>query len=190
MLAFATTFGTLSPMAPVPENALADPLLTTAGLLVEAHAGFTDRLEGLLAQASGLSVQWFDVLMRLVRSPGHRLRMSDLAAQTTLAPSGLTRAVDRLEAAGLVVREACPSDRRGAFAVLTPAGEERISGAVPVHLEHLRDVFDAVYTPAEVETLTTLLRRLRDEVNPEAAAASDPRLLCDEERERLEGEGA
>ncbi|HJR25025.1 MAG TPA: MarR family transcriptional regulator [Acidimicrobiales bacterium] len=172
-------------MAPLPSDTLGDPLLTTAGLFVEAHAGFSGRLEGLLAQASGLSVQWFDVLMRLVRSPGHRLRMSDLAAQTTLSPSGLTRAVDRLEAAGLVVREACPSDRRGAFAVLTEAGEQRISAAVPVHLDHLRELFDAVYTAEEVETLTSLLRRLRDEVNPEAAAASDPRLLCDEERDRV-----
>jgi MarR family 2-MHQ and catechol resistance regulon transcriptional repressor len=177
-------------MTPVPDDALADPLLSTAGLLVEAHAGFSDRLEALLAQASGLSVQWFDVLMRLVRSPGHRLRMSDLAAQTTLSPSGLTRAVDRLEAAGLVVRQACPSDRRGAYAVLTPAGEERISGAVPVHLEHLRDVFDTVFTRDEIETLTDLLRRLRDEVNPDAARASDPRLLCDEERDRQQAERA
>jgi MarR family 2-MHQ and catechol resistance regulon transcriptional repressor len=177
-------------MAPVSEDALHDPLLTTAGLFVEAHAGFTDRLEGLLAETSGLSVQWFDVLMRLVRSPGHRLRMSDLAAQTTLSPSGLTRAVDRLEAAGLVARQACPSDRRGAFAVLTPAGEARISGAVPAHLEHLRTLLGAIYDDAELETLTSLLRRLRDEVNPDAARASDPRLLCDEELERQEAERA
>jgi DNA-binding MarR family transcriptional regulator len=175
-------------MAAPAGDELADPLLTTAGLFVEAHAGFSGRLEGLLAQSNGLSVQWFDVLMRLVRSPGHRLRMSDLAAQSTLSPSGLTRAVDRLEAAGLVRREACPSDRRGAFAVLTDAGAARINAAVPTHLEHLRDLFGAVYSPDEVETLTSLLRRLRDEVNPAAARASDPRLLCDEERERTAGD--
>jgi DNA-binding MarR family transcriptional regulator len=119
-------------------------------------------------------VQWFDVLLRLLRTPGHRLRMSDLAAQTTLTASGLTRAIDRLEASGLVQREACPSDRRGAFAVLTEAGEARISAAVPSHLDELREVFDTNFSPAELATFTDLLRRLRDVVNPAAACASIP----------------
>ena len=159
---------------------LQHPHLTTAGLFVEAHAGFSTYLEHELAEACDLSVQWFEVLMRLVRTPGHRLRMSLLAAQTTLSASGLTRAVDRLEEAGLVRREACPSDRRGAFAVLTDAGEARIGAAIPVHLEGLRTVFDDLYTPEEAEVFSDLLRRLRDAVNPEAARASLPHADCDE----------
>jgi DNA-binding MarR family transcriptional regulator len=159
------------------------PHLTTAGLFVEAHAGFTGRLERELARECDLSGQWFDVLMRLVRTPGHRLRMSDLAAQTTLSASGLTRVVDRLEANGLVRREACPSDRRGAFAALTAAGEARITAALPVHVGQLEAVFGDLYSPAEVETLTDLLRRLRDRMNPEAASASNPIPDCDEPTE-------
>jgi DNA-binding MarR family transcriptional regulator len=150
------------------------PHLTTAGLLVEAHAGFSGTLERQLATQCDLSVQWFDVLMRLVRTPGHRLRMSDLAAQTTLSASGLTRAVDRLESEGLVRREVCPSDRRGAFAVLTDAGKARITAAVPVHITQLEAVFDDLYTERELATLTDLLHRLRDRVNPAAARASEP----------------
>jgi DNA-binding MarR family transcriptional regulator len=100
--------------------------------------------------------------------------MSDLAAQTTLTASGLTRAIDRLEAAGLVRREICPSDRRGAYAVLTDAGEARIGAAVPIHVRQLQAVFDDLYSPAEIEQLTELLHRLRDRVNPEAARASAP----------------
>jgi MarR family 2-MHQ and catechol resistance regulon transcriptional repressor len=150
------------------------PLVTTAGLFVESHAGFLGTLEKQLAAGCDLSVQWFEVLMRLVRTPGHRLRMSDLAAQTTLSASGLTRAVDRLEAEGLVRREACPSDRRGAFAVLTDAGQARITAAVPVHVAQLRAIFDELYTDAELTTFTELLHRLRDRVNPAAARASEP----------------
>ena len=100
--------------------------------------------------------------------------MSNLAAQTTLSASGLTRAVDRLEASGLVEREACPSDRRGSFAVLTPAGEARIRGALPAHVEELRELLDGRFSPAELATLEELLRRLRDAVNPAAACASGP----------------
>ena len=171
--------GTIPPMgsADTTTDLLQHPLVTTAGLFVEAHAGFNGRLERQLVQECDLSIQWFEVLMRLVRTPGHRLRMSDLAAQTTLSASGLTRAVDRLEASGLVRREACPSDRRGAFAVLTDAGEARITAAAPVHVGGLRAIFDDLYSPAEVEALTALLRKLRDAVNPDAAMASLPGAL-------------
>lgn len=167
-------------MAPsrLSDDLVQHPHLTTAGLLMEAVAGFGSRLERQLEQQQ-LSTQWFELLIRLLRTPGHRLRMSDLAAQTTLTASGLTRAVDRLEAAGLVRREACPSDRRGSFAVLTDAGETRISTAVAPHVEELCEVFDGHYSAAELETFTELLRRLRDAVNP-AAACGSTGAECDE----------
>jgi DNA-binding MarR family transcriptional regulator len=153
---------------------LQHPHLTTIGLLMEANAGLTAVLERRLEAETSLSVQWFEVLIRLARTPGHRLRMSDLAAQTTLSASGLTRAVDRLEDAGLVQRAACPSDRRGSFAVLTDAGEKRIMAAVPVHVQHLTELLGESFTPEQLEQLTALARRLRDAVNPEAARASLP----------------
>ena len=134
----------------------------------------TQANERRLEAESGLSLQWFEVLIRLARSPAHRLRMTDLAAQTTLTASGLTRAVDRLVAAGLVERKACEEDRRSTFAVLTAEGDRRIRKALPVHVGHLEAVFDTTFTPKELETLTALLRRLRDATNPCAAEASKP----------------
>jgi MarR family transcriptional regulator, 2-MHQ and catechol-resistance regulon repressor len=159
---------------PAEQAALADPLLTTMGLLFETHAGLLRDLERHLEQECGLSMHWFEVLLRLARSPGARLRMSDLADQTTLSNSGLTRAVDRLEAEGLVRREPAPTDRRGHYAVLTDAGAGRVHAAVPVHLEQVRGLLARALSAEQVDTLTGLLRILRDELNPEAAAASDP----------------
>ena len=152
---------------------LEHPHVTTIGLFMEAHAGLSAAMEQELETRSGLSVQWFEVMIRLARSPGHRLRMSDLAAQTTLSASGLTRAVDRLEAAGLVAREACPTDRRSTYAVLTEAGQARIRTAVPVHVDHVVSVLDSVFTPEELQTFSDLTRRLRDAANPCAATASE-----------------
>lgn len=151
-------------------DVLDDDRLTLMGLFVESYAGVRSTVERQLAVDSGLSLQWFELLIRLARSPGHRLRMSDLAAQTRLTPSGLTRAVDRLEDAGLVERVACPSDRRGAFAALTDIGLARIRDAVAPHLDHLDGIFAAVLTDDEVEDLGRLLRKLRDHVNPEATS--------------------
>ncbi len=90
--------------------------------------------------------------------------MSELAAQSALSPSGLTRAVDRLEQAGLVSRATCPDDRRGAFAVLTVDGHDLMDRAIPLHRAHIAAVLDEVLTPAEEAQLSALLRKFRDHI--------------------------
>ena len=74
------------------------------------------------------------MLVQLVEAPERRLRMTELAERGAALRSGLTRLVDRLEREGLVRREACDSDARGLFTVLTDAGLERLREASPVHL--------------------------------------------------------
>lgn len=147
------------------------PHLTTMGFFFEAHAGISAVANRLEAD-HGLSGQPFEVLIRLARTPGQRLRMSDLAVQTTLSASGLTRVVDRLVACGLVERASCPSDRRGTYAVLTPAGEARLLAAIPDHLAQLTEILEAAFTAEEIESFTALMRRLRDVVHPGAASIS------------------
>lgn len=149
-----------------------DELLTTIGLLMEAHTGLVTAFERRLADAGAPTGQAFEVLIRLARSPEHRLRMSALAAQMTLTASGVTRAVDRLEREGLVERVACPEDRRAAHATLTEEGRRRISAALPVHVEHLREVLAGPLDAEELATLGSLLRKLRDAVNPCAAVGT------------------
>lgn len=147
--------------------------ITLVGLVFETSAGLRRTLTPGLADDIGVGGQSFEILVRLARSEGGRLRMSDLAAQTGLTPSGLTRAVDRLAEAGLVAREACPSDRRGAFAVLTGLGQERMGEALRHHEQDVARILDGVLDPEEAATLTALLRKVRDRVHPEAALVSD-----------------
>ena len=87
--------------------------MTTVGLLFESAAGLRRLFQRRLETERSLSSQSFDVLIRLARTPGSELRMSELAAQASLTPSGLTRSVDRLQDQGLVERRVCPEDRRG-----------------------------------------------------------------------------
>lgn len=139
-----------------------DERLTTVGLLFESAAGLRRVFERRLETEQSLSNQAFDVLIRLARTPGSELRMSELAAQSSLTPSGLTRSVDRLQQQGLVNRRTCPEDRRGAFAVLTPAGQKLMDRAVPEHIGHVNEVLSDLFTPEEEATFSRLLRRLRD----------------------------
>src|SRR5690348_11186721 len=114
----------------------------------------------------------FEVLMRLARSRGGELRMTDLAAQTGLSTSGVTRVVDRLERDGLAERRACPTDRRGAFTVITEAGQERLKEVLPEHLELIDQWFTGLLTPEQLEHVLVALRILRNAVRPGATVGA------------------
>ncbi|HEX2382209.1 MAG TPA: MarR family transcriptional regulator [Acidimicrobiales bacterium] len=151
-------------------DSLTDDRLTLAGLFIETHAGLVSELGRHLEAESGLTNQWFEILLRLARSPGGRLRMTDLARQVVITPSGLTRSIDRMEEAGMVRREACSSDRRVFYAVLTPKGRRRIEGALPRHIEHIDECFTAHLDPKERTALESALRKLRAALRPDSEA--------------------
>jgi hypothetical protein len=92
-------------------------------VLVEGYSRVTARLQQDLQEECGLPPTWFEVLLRLARTPGGRLRMTELAGQVSFTSGGFTRLADRLEAAGYLQREPCPTDRRAAFAVITAEGD-------------------------------------------------------------------
>ncbi|CAN5741881.1 hypothetical protein BH10ACT1_BH10ACT1_01360 [soil metagenome] len=152
---------------------LADGRLTAMGLLVETYAGVTDVFEREL-ETLGVSGSAFEVMIRLARSDQHRLRMTELAAQSTLTSSGLTRLIDRLEHGGLVAREPCETDRRGYFAVLTPAGLAKVEGVLPAHLQTIDRILTGVLDPEELSTFLTVLRKVRSVVKPD----SDPEVAA------------
>ena len=89
----------------------------------------------------GLSHPDYYVLVQLSESPDQRMRMTDLAEGIQWSKSRLSHHIDRMETRGLVRREDCPSDARGAFACLTPAGLSAIESAAPHHVESIRRHF-------------------------------------------------
>jgi len=154
-------------------DGLDDSRLTLLGLFFEAHHGLARETGRLLQEDASLSPQWFEVLLRLGRSPEQRLRMSDLAAQVTLTASGLTRVIDRLEQVGYVERQVCPSDRRGSFAALTQEGRTKLDAALPRHVQAIDDLFTGFLTDGERHDLEALLRKVRDHLYPEGTAGAD-----------------
>ena len=137
-----------------------DEVLMTFGRLAEAYS----QVERLLAQSlqseTGLPHAWFEVLMRLSRSPGQQLKMSTLADQIALTTGGITRLIDRMETAGYVERSPCASDRRVSYAGMTEAGRQVLARAIPVVVANLRGVFGD-FGARELSTLDDLLDRLR-----------------------------
>jgi len=164
-------------MSKPPTSASSDERLTTMGLLFESSAGMRRLFHRQAGQSGTTANQSFDILIRLARSNQNELRMSELAAQASLTPSGLTRAVDRLQQQGLVNRRSCPDDRRGSFAQLTPAGRTLMDEAIPLHLAEIDQILDDMFTPEEEAQLASYLRRLRDYAREQNQAAG---IMCDD----------
>lgn len=129
---------------------------------ITAHAEVISRIERDMAAAGVIPIVWYDVLIELYEAPDRRLRMHELARAVVLSRSTLTRTVDRLEAAGLLRREPDPSDRRGAFAVLTDAGLEAMREAWPVYARGIEVYVTRHITDDEARLLTTIFERIRD----------------------------
>jgi DNA-binding MarR family transcriptional regulator len=126
---------------------------------LRAHATVLRDLERELADA-GLQLGWYDVLLQLAEAPDRQLRMAELADRVLLSRSGLTRLIDKLQAAGLVRRAPSPDDARGTYTVLTREGFDALRKAVPVHLEGVRAHWLSHYTDDELRVLGGLLGRL------------------------------
>ena len=151
----------MNAVAPAPACGVADERLTAFGLLLEAHARLVRVLGDELERACGIPLIWYEVLLRIARSPGGHKTMSELAREVSLTSGGLTRLADRLEAAGLVARVACPSDRRVSWLRLTDAGQAKLDEATAVHVEGVEQHFTGRLSDRELATVVKVLDRLR-----------------------------
>ncbi|HWD03050.1 MAG TPA: MarR family transcriptional regulator [Amycolatopsis sp.] len=136
-----------------------------ASAMLQAH------LEGQLQHDSGMPHAYYEVLVALSEADDRRLRMSELAEARRSSRSRLSHAVARLEAKGWVRRESCPTDKRGAWAVLTDSGFEALEGAAPGHVEAVRESLFDPLTPEQVRQLGQISRAVLAALSPRCAAA-------------------
>ncbi|AXI79367.1 MarR family winged helix-turn-helix transcriptional regulator [Peterkaempfera bronchialis] len=142
-------------------------LVTLYGALLEGYVR-TERLVRVDVVAGvDLPGPWFEVLLRLLRTPGHKLPMTRLAHDVSLTSGGFTKLADRMAGAGLIDRQPCASDRRVTYTVLTPRGARLAEEGHRRHAALLRSHFLAPLGADRAEQLAALMRVLRD-------ANSDP----------------
>jgi len=128
--------------------------------LLRVHSALVKALDAELLAGHDLPLTSYEVLINLQAAPGKRRRMADLADGVLLSRSGMTRLVDRLEKEGLLVRDACVSDGRGTFAVLTDKGEALLTEARRTHLDGVRERFLVHFESHELTQLATLWNRV------------------------------
>lgn len=140
--------------------------LATWRIFFEAAYALIDLLDDDLQVRAGMSLRWYDVLVQLEEAPEGRLRMTELARKIVASTSGLTRVVDKLEAAGLVRRERLEDDRRVVEVVLTSGGNEALQAARPFHRDAVQRYFVRHLDDGDLEALGRAMTKVRDDVRP------------------------
>jgi DNA-binding MarR family transcriptional regulator len=137
-----------------------DPRGRAWAWLLAAHATLLESIEKRLAAEGLPPLGWYDVLWELEKADGGRLRMHELAHRVVVSRSNVTRLADRLEAAGLIAREDCPDDRRGAYCVLTGAGRAMRRRIWPVYASEIDALWSSHLSRTEGRIIDEALRRI------------------------------
>lgn len=140
------------------------------------------RLSRQLFAETGLSEADYGVLVQLSEAPDGQLRVFQLRAGLQWEKTRLTHHLGRMARRGLVEREPCVTDPRGAFIRITEAGQSAITAAAPRHVSHVRRWFVDVLTPAQLDALgeiSTAVQARFDDAEPEP---------CDTETEPYDAE--
>jgi len=151
-----------------------------------AHARVSRRLDEELRAEHDVSIAEYDALLTIAQAPGRRIRMGQLAEQVLLSKSGVTRLIDRLVVDGLVARDACLSDARGAEAVLTDRGLARLRAASRTHLRGINEHFLAVVETDDLEALERAMTSVARQAGP---GRGDPGLCAPDTPEAIDAPG-
>ena len=143
-----------------------DERVVLFGLLLETNARLSRSLGVELEAACDLPLAWFEVLLQLRKAPEGRLKMNQIADAIVHSSGGTTRLIDRLEEAGYVTRQLCPSDRRAIYVAISAQGNEKLDEALNVHLDYLEDNLAKRLSDEERTTLATLLKKLNSSAKP------------------------
>ena len=157
---------TVTQRAASPPLSSHDPRLEPWRAFLTAHARVTRRLDEELRVEHDLSLAEYDALLTIANSPGRRIRMRQLADRVILSKSGVTRLIDRLVIDGLVERDACQTDARGAEAVLTHAGLDRLRRASQTHLRGISQHFLGAVADVDLETIERSMQAVADRACP------------------------
>jgi DNA-binding MarR family transcriptional regulator len=130
--------------------------------LMVMQDGLSEFLERRLRTRCGLSQADYGVLAHLSEAPEGRLRPFELGRLLRWEKSRLSQHLGRMEKRGLVTREPCATDQRGAVVILTDRGRVLVEAAAPQHVGDVREVFVDHLSPDELETLATIGDTVRE----------------------------
>lgn len=139
---------------------LADITVTAWARLIRAQQAMLERVEADLKTAGLPPLAWYDVLLELNRTDGGQLRQFEIGDKVLLSKYNVSRLLDRLEQEGMVSRQTCKEDRRGAHITITRRGKALVKKMWPVYAHGIEQYFARHLSAPEIEQLVTIMTRL------------------------------
>ncbi|CAM5241626.1 MarR family winged helix-turn-helix transcriptional regulator [Streptomyces narbonensis] len=133
-----------------------------------------DHLDRQLQRDAGMPHVYYGLLVQLSQAPRRRLRMTELAKSAKITRSRLSHAIARLEKSDWVVRENCPSDKRGQFARLTDEGMEVLRRTAPGHVAAVRQAMFDRLSAEQMTQLGEIMRVMAEGLEPSGPDADLP----------------
>jgi DNA-binding MarR family transcriptional regulator len=130
------------------------------GAVLQVHAAVVPVLDQKLQAETGMPLRWYDVLLELAAAPDRKLRMTDLAERVVLSRTRVSRLVEEMASAGLLVREQNLQDGRSAYAALTDEGLRRYRKAAPAYLAGIEEHFARGLEDRELRLIAKALQRV------------------------------
>jgi DNA-binding MarR family transcriptional regulator len=146
-------------MSPVSKISRAKALELWEGLS-RAHSAMSAAIEKDMLPEAGMPLAWYEVLLHLSRAPKGLLRYQDLAKVAGITDSGASRRLEQMVNAGLIDRQSCPTDRRGVYAHITPAGQAGFDKAHSVFLRSLDRNLASHLETDDADAMSAALSRL------------------------------
>jgi DNA-binding MarR family transcriptional regulator len=128
--------------------------------LARAHNTMTAAVEKDMLPEAGMPLGWYEILVHLNRAPQGMMRFQELARVAGITDSGASRRLDQMIKAGIIDRRSCPTDRRGVYAHITPAGKAGFERAHAVFLRSLDRNLGRHLAPDEADAVNAALSRL------------------------------
>ncbi|BCK55296.1 MarR family winged helix-turn-helix transcriptional regulator [Nocardia wallacei] len=144
------------------DDLFCDPRWDPYGLLREAYLSVTRHIDAQVSPAGDMDAAISDLLFRLARTPDYSLRAIDITRALATSTTRTTRVVDFAQAQGFVVRAPHPTDRRATVVSLTAGGMAEARRRGVVALDAAQRYIHDILSPAEIDAMTALLRKLRD----------------------------
>jgi DNA-binding MarR family transcriptional regulator len=129
-------------------------------VLSRAHSTMTAALEKDMLPEAGMPLAWYEVLLHLTRTPQGLMRYQELAKVAGITDSGASRRLEQMVKAGLIDRKSCPTDRRGVYAHITPAGKAGFDKAHAVFLRSLDRNLASHLETDDADAMSAALARL------------------------------
>jgi len=143
--------------------------------LMEVGSLLQYAVEEHLRADGDLSWVQFQILARLVDTPGGRVRMTDLADGVVYSRSGLTYQAGLLDKRGLITRSPSPDDERSVVVEVTDAGRELVARVLPGHVDSVRRMLFDAMTGGDLAVLGEVLGRVREHMRAAPPRSAKPR---------------